>query len=182
MRLARMWIGVLVVAPLVVAACDRGSRRVRVNSGRDRSDATFAARDSNRVLGPGDVRVMNADSSVEIAVIGDSIIGGFGPRVLARIQESTDTSAVGEGLGAGIEKMVKSAVASALNHEIKYAIADVQDVRYEDGKLQFYWKDGSRMKILESTHSNDKPISETFSVADAQRFIAAFHARKAKGA
>jgi hypothetical protein len=177
-----VWIGVVVAAPLVIAACDRGSTRVRVSSGRDRSDATLAARDANRVLGPGDVRVMNRDSSVQIAVIGDSIVTGFGPSVIAKIQESTDTSTAGNGFGASIEKMVKGAVASALDHEIKYAIADVQDVRYEDGKLQFYWKDGSRMKILESTHSNDKPISETFSEADAQQFIAAFHARKAKGA
>ena len=177
-----MWIGVVVAVPLVIAACDRGSRHMRVSSGRDRSSATFASRDTNRVLGPGDVRVMNTDSSVEIAVIGDSIVTGFGPRVIAEIQKSTDTSTAGNGFGASIEKMVKSAVADALNHEMKYAIADVQDVRFEDGKLQFYWKDGSRMKILESTHSNNKPISETFSVAEAQRFIAAFHARKAKGA
>jgi hypothetical protein len=181
-RLARVWIGVVVAAPLVIAACDRGSTRVRVNSGRDRSEATFAARDTNRVLGPGDVRVVNSDSSVEIAVIGDSIVTGFGPRVIAELQKNTDTSTAGSGFGASIEKMVKSAVASALNREIKYAIADVKDVRYEDGKLQFFWKDGSRMKILESAHSNDKPIAETFSVAEAQRFIAAFHARKAKGA
>jgi len=177
-----VWIGAIVAVPLVIAACDRGSTRVRVSSGRDRSDATFAERDTNRVLGPGDIRVMNSDSSVEIAVIGDSIVTGFGPRLIAEIQKSTDTNSAGNGFGAGIEKMVKNAVASALNREIKYAITDVKDVRYEDGKLQFYWKDGSRMKILESTHSNDKPISETFSVADAQRFIAAFHARKAKGA
>jgi hypothetical protein len=182
MRFARVCIAGLIAAPLVIAACDRSSTRVRVNSGRDHSDATIAARDENRKLGPGDVRVMNTDSSVEIAVIGDSIITGFGPRVIAEIQKSTDTSTAGNGFGAGIEKIVKGAVASALNKEIKYAIADVQDVRFEDGKLQFFWKDGSRMKILESGHSNDKPISETFRVADAQRFIAAFHARKSKGA
>jgi hypothetical protein len=178
MRFGRLWIGVVVAAPLVIAACDRTKR----GSGRQ-PDATFSTRDTNRVLGPGDVRVMNSDSSIEIAVVGDSIVTGFGPRVRAEVEKNTDSASVsGSGFGASIEKMVKGAVATALNHEIKYSIADVQDVRLEDGKLQFYGKDGSRMKILEGGHSNNRPISETFTAAEAQRFIAAFHARKSKGA
>ena len=177
-----MWLGVVVAAPLVIAACDRGSTRVRVSSGRDQSDATWSARNPNRHLGPGDVRVTNSDSSVEIAVIGDSIVAGLGPRVIAEIQKSTEPRTAGNGFGASIEKMVQSTVASAIDKEIKYAIADVQDVRFEDGRLQFFWRDGSRMSIFASSRSNNRPSSETFSEADAQQFIAAFHARKAKGA
>src|SRR5262245_12851128 len=176
MRFGRLWIGVVAAAPLVIAACDRTK-----HASRDQPDATFSTRDTNRVLGPGDVRVMNTDSSVEIAVIGDSIVTGFGPRVRAEIAQSSDSGSVsGSGFSASIEKMVKGPVAGAVNHEIKYAIADVQDVRLEDGKLQFYGKDGSRMKILESNHSNNRPISETFAPSEAERFIAAFHARKSK--
>jgi hypothetical protein len=178
MRFGRLWIGVVVAAPLVIAACDR----TKHGSGRQ-PDATFSARDTNRVLGPGDVRVMNSDSSIEIAVIGDSIVTGFGARVRAEVERNTDSASVsGNGFGASIEKMVKGAVASALNHEIKYPIAEVQDVRLEDGKLQFYAKDGSRMKILEGSHSNNRPISETFATSEAERFIAALHVRKSKGA
>ena len=179
MRFGKIWIGAAIAALLVIAACDRTKR----SSSSREPDATLSTRDSNRVLGPGDVRVMNTDSSVEIAVIGDSIVTGFGPRVRAEIEQSTDSGSVsGSGFGASIEKMVKGAVASALNHEIKYSIADVQDVRLEDGKLQFYGKGGSRLKILESNHSNNRPISETFVASEAERFIAAFHARKSKGA
>ena len=179
MRFGRLWIGVVVAAPLVIAACDRTKHR----SGRQ-PDATFSTRDANRVLGPGDVLVMNTDSSIEIAVIGDSIVTGFGPRVRAEVEKSTDSRSVsGSGFGASIEKMVKGAVASAMNHEVKYAIADVQDVRLEEGKLQFYGKDGSPMKILlESGKSSSRPISETFAPSEAERLIAAFHARKSKGA
>ena len=157
MRFAALrWAGVAIAASLVLSACERGSNR-------DRSDATFSPRDTSRALGPGDVRILNSDGSIEVAVIGDSIVTGFGPRVLAEIQRSTDTAAVGgSGIGAGIEKFVKSTVASALNHQIKYAVVDVQDVRYEDGKLQLFWKDGSRMKLFESTKTNNRPISESF--------------------
>ena len=184
MSVARRWIGValaapLLAAPLFVAACG-DSTKVRVSSNkRDGSNATFAVRDSNRTLGPGDVRIMNVDSSFELAVIGDSIVTGFGPKTLAEIKKGTDTANVtGDGFGASIEKFVKNTVAGALNREIKYSVTDVQDVRFENGKLEFYWKDGSRMKLFENAKQSDKPMSSTFSEADAQRFVAAFHARK----
>ncbi|HEY9225103.1 MAG TPA: hypothetical protein VIP11_00565 [Gemmatimonadaceae bacterium] len=180
MPTARGTLGAVFAATLFVVACDRPDVRIS-SKGRDRSSATFAARDSARKLGPGDLVVLNADSSIELGVIGDSIITGFGPRVLAEIEKSTDTSTVtGGGLGAGIEKFVKNTVASALNKEIKYAVADVQSVRYQDGKLEFFWKDGSRMRLFENTHKDNTPVSETFRPDDANRFVAAFDAKKAR--
>jgi hypothetical protein len=176
---ARRWAGVaLVAAPLCIAAC--GDVRV---SKDDRSDATFATRDTNRTLRPGDVRIMNVDSSFELAVIGDSVVTGFGPKALEEIRKGTDTSAVtGTGFAANIEKMVKSTVAGAINKEIKYAVADIQSVRYENSKLEFTWKDGSAMRIFESSKKNGKAISETFPAAEANRFVAAFNAKKSVGA
>src|SRR3954469_14950269 len=106
----------------VVVACKDAEVHTSTG-GRDRSDATFAKRDTNRTLGPGDVRITNSDSSIELAVIRDSIVTGFGPKVLAEIQKGTDTNEVkGNGLGANIEKFVKSTVASALGHEMRYAV------------------------------------------------------------
>jgi len=181
MRFGKTWIGAAIVASLVIVACGGTGRD---SSSRDHPDgATLSTRDTNRVLGPGDVRVMNTDSSVEIAVIGDSVVTGFGPRVRAELEESTGSSSEsGSGFSASIEKIVKKAVSGAFNKELKYPIAEIQDVRLEDGKLEFYRNDGSRMKILDSNHSNNRPIAETFAVSEAERFIAAFHARKSKGA
>lgn len=173
-------IGVALVTPVFVSACDREDHDVRVSTkGRDRSNATFVARDTTRRLGPGDVQIVNTDSTLQIGLYGDSIVTGFGSKAIEKIKSSTDTADVGSGLGASIEKFVKSTVADALNHEITYAVADVQDVRYENGKLEFYWKDGSRMKLFENTSHNRTPMSETFQPDDARRFVAAFKARKA---
>jgi hypothetical protein len=176
---ARRCTAAALVASVIAVACK--DAQVKTSSDRsDHSNATFASRDTNRALGPGDVRITNADSSIEIAVVRDSIITGFGPRVLAEIQKGTDTTKVkGDGFGANIEKLVKSTVASAMNHEMKYAVADVQSMRYIGGKLELYWKDGSRMKLFENTKQNNKPVSETFSEADAKQLIAAFDAKKA---
>jgi hypothetical protein len=170
-----VWYGAALAASLLVVSCDRSSRS-------DAPNVSLASRDSARTLGPGDVRITNVDSAVEIAVIGDSIVAGFGPRTLEQIRQGTDTSAVtGSGFGADIEKFVKRTVAGALDHEIKFAVADVSDVRYEDGTLRFYNTDGTRMKMFQSMKISNKPVSETFSEHEAERFIAAFRARKAKG-
>jgi hypothetical protein len=178
-RMVRCVIGVL-MTPMVVVACgDSSNVRVTTRTS-DKSNATFAARDTARKLGPGDVLIANSDSSFELGLYGDSIITGFGARVLNEIRGKTDTAAVsGNGIAAGIEKMVKSTVADAMGHQVKYAVADVQDVRFEDGKLQFFWKDGSRMRLFENTTQDKKPVSQTFNPADAQRFVAAFKAHKA---
>ena len=176
---ARGFTAALLVASAISVACK--DAQVRTSSDkRDHSDATFAKRDTNRTLGPGDVRILNADSSIELAVIGDSIVTGLGPKVIAEVAKSTDTSQVkGDGFTANIEKMVKSTVANALNHEVRYAVADVQRVQLTDGKIEFYWKDGSRMKLFENAKRNNQPVSESFSEADVKQFIAAFDAKKA---
>jgi hypothetical protein len=179
MSVTRRFTAALLVASAFTVACKDADEDTK-SSNRDRSDATFAKRDTNRALGAGDVRIMNADSSIELAVIRDSIVTGFGPKVMAQIEKGTDTSQVkGDGFGASIEKMVKSTVASALNHEMRYSVADVERVQYTGGKIEMYWKDGSRMKLFENTKQNNKPVSETFSEADAKLFIAAFDAKKA---
>ena len=169
------WYGAAFAATLLVVSCGRGDHT-------DSPSVSLASRDTSRALGPGDVRIVNADSAIELAVIGDSIVAGFGPRTLEEIRRGTDTSGVtGSGFGAAVEKFVKRTVAGALNHEAKLAVADVGDVRYENGTLQFYKNDGTRMKILQSTTISNKPVSDTFTEHEAERFIVAFRARKAKG-
>jgi hypothetical protein len=163
-------------ASIVVVAChsDRSEKR------DDMSDATFAPRDTMRALGPGDVRIATTDSSLELAIIGDSIVTGFGSRVLEKIREKTDTSDVtGNGLSATIQRAVKGTVAKAMDHEIHYPIAGVSDVRFEDGGLRFYRTDGRKMSVFENSRVNGRKVSESFSPQDAQRFISAFRARKA---
>src|ERR1043166_941668 len=119
----------LSVAILFAGAC-RDRHTVRVSSrGRD-GDVKFVARDSSRPLGPGDLRITTQDGGVEVAIIGDSLVAGLGPTARAKVKASTDTNNVSSsGFGASIEKMVKSTVASALDHEIHYPLAEVSDVQ-----------------------------------------------------
>lgn len=164
----------LLVAAMAIVACRKDSQTIRIKA----NDATIATRDSWRPLGPGDVRIISVDSAIEVAVIGDSLVGGLGPSARARVKDATDTMSVsGSGFAASIEKTVKGAVASALDHELHFPIRDVSDIRYEDGNLQFYGTNGKPMHVFERSRRRNEP-AELFRPEDANAFIAAFKARK----
>ena len=173
----RWTVGVALAAPLLFGACshhdaDDADGKVQV------AGAKFTARDSNRVLGPGDVQIASTDSAVELAIVGDTVIGGLGAKVLNKVRSATDTGAVkGDGFGANIEKMVKQNVADALGHQMLVPVSSIRDVTYQDGTLHFTSSSGSNMHVFESSRNNGRDHT-TFSEADAKRFIAAFNARK----
>lgn len=168
-------VAALVAASSFLAACS--DSKVRVN-GAKVEHANFAKRDTNRVLGPGDIRVATTDSALEVGLIGDSLVAGLGDATLAKIKKGTDTAAVtGSGIGASFEKMIKSTVAGVLDHELQIPLTEISNVEYENGMLVFYDKTGKRMQILNKGKNNEQ---SRFSESDAQSFIAAFKAKTKK--
>ena len=160
---------------MFTAACrDRDTIHVKSND----ASVNFAKRDSTKPLGPGDLRIASTDSAIEVALIGDSLVGGLGAKVRAKVAESLDTTKTkSSGLGASIEKMVKSQVASALDHEMHMPLSDVSDVKYEDGLLVFYGKDGHRMHFFDRDRGKPGSQQTRFSPDDAKDFIAVFKAK-----
>ena len=169
-------------AAIAVGAAGCGSGHdVRVN-GAKVEDAQLVKRDSSRALGPGDIRIASTDSAVEVAIVGDSLVAGLGARVRDKVTANLDTMKVsGTGLGANIEKMVKGAVATALDHEIEFPLEQISDVQAEGGHLVFFDKDGKQMNMFKSKN-NGSDDTKSFRPEDAQAFVAAFKARKGHGA
>jgi hypothetical protein len=166
-------VAALVAASSFISAC--GDHDVKVN-GASVEHASFAKRDSARTLGPGDIRIATTDSAVEIALIGDSLVAGLGAATRSKIKAKTDTNAVtGTGIGASFEKMIKSTVAGALDHELEIPISEISRVDYEDGHLVFYDKKGGRMNVM--TSDGDRGRQSRFSESDAKDFIAAFKSK-----
>jgi hypothetical protein len=96
------------------------------------------------------------------------------------VRRATDTSAVqGGGFGAGIEKMVKAKVADAMGTQLLFPVKDVEEISFSDGKLQLIGKGGSKIRLFENNRRDGKATSDMFRPEDADRLIAAFHARRA---
>ena len=131
-----------------------------------------------RALGPGDIRISATDNDVDLAMIGDTITSGLSEAALAKAQKSTDTTAVkGTGFSASIEKMVKSTVQGALGTRVGFALSDIRSARYENGRIVFDWVDPKK-NIFEHSNVNGRNVLESFSAADAQRFVDAVNARR----
>ena len=170
---------------LLAGACSRGSDDERRAQRRDeKPDAHVSimrSADGARALGPGDVRIVTTDSGIDLALIGDSISTGLSQRAVARVREETDTTKVdGGGFAAGIEKMVKGSVQSAIGTRVAFPISGVRDARYENGRIVFDWN-GKSPGVFDNTKINGKPLLASFTPADAQRFVDAVRARKRTG-
>jgi hypothetical protein len=165
---------VLITAVLTVTACRHrdDDARVPVNLSRPSTAVVEAP------LAPGDIRIISADSGVDLALIGDSISGGLSEYALAKVRRETDTNAVtGSGFGASIEKMVKGTVQSALGTRISVPVASVKDVRYNGQRLVFEWN-GKPPEHFMTAKVNNKEVMTSFSPEDAQRFVVAVRARQ----
>ena len=143
-----------------------------------RATAALAARDTGLQLAPGDIRIVNTDSSVELALVGSRVMMRLSDKAVGEIKRKTDTMSVaGSGIGASIEKMVKSTVASALTQQVEYPLSDIRDASYEDGEIRLDMT-GERMRIFSQTRINNTPVMKSFRRADAEAFVAAVKARK----
>jgi hypothetical protein len=74
---------------------------------------------------------------------------------------------------------VKKTVQSTLGQQFEYPIADVRDARYENGTIVLD-VNGREPRLLANTKVGGKKLLESFRPDDAQRFVAAVNAKKAR--
>jgi len=172
MRSAGVRVALLAVALGIALGCGERARE------RERERARLAHRDSALVLGPGDVQIVNTDSTVEMALIGQNIVVRLSDKLMARIRHDVDTSALRDsGLGSSIERLVKSTVESALNQQLQYPLSEVREARYENGEIKLD-VNGRPPRAFSSTKVGDRRLMESFRPDDARRFVNAVNARK----
>lgn len=166
---------VLILGAIVaLASCRHQDDEAKVPVSVSRQSTTVA----DTPLAPGDVRITSVDSSIDLAMIGDSISGGLSTYSLAKLRRETDTSAVsGSGFGASIEKMVKGTVQSALGTRVSVPVTAVKDVRYDGQRIIFDWN-GKPPEHFANAKVNNKDVMASFSADDAQRFAIAVRARQ----
>lgn len=130
-------------------------------------------------LGPGDVRIFNADSSVDLVLVGDTISAGLSDRTVAQVQqEASDPADADRGVAGAIAKIVKKTVASTIGTRIQFPLETVRDVRYEDGGFTIDGTDGRHRSLFSNDKRSTVQTDQPFRTADAERFIAAVRARK----
>src|SRR3954464_8732406 len=144
------------------------------------SQGSATHRDSALTLGPGDVKITNEARRVDMAVVGQKIVVRLSDKTMAKVRRETDTTALQDsGFGGSIERFVKKTVQSTLGQHFANPIPDVRDARYENGSIVLD-VNGREPRLLANTKVGGKKLLESFRPDDAQRFVAAVNAKKAR--
>ena len=185
-------VGAAVVVVMAWIGTKRGGSEVHVRVDPDdhvNVDAHPGARAGGRgrvttraveALAPGDLRIYNQDSSVNLILRGEEILAGLSPQMREKIaqeiaQSTTDDTA---GFGAAVANVVRTTVASAIAQHAVVPVRDIRDIHYEDGQLIIVRNNGRRFALLEDVKTDGEKISRTFAREDALRFMEAVRARK----
>jgi hypothetical protein len=132
-------------------------------------------------LAPGDMRIVNADSSVDLILQGDKILAGLSPKTIAKVKGELDakTESDSSGLGASISQIVKKSVAASIGTHAAFPLSDIKDIRYEHDQIVIDWKDGGTHGLFGNMKVNGSKMSKSIRREDAEDFIAAVRARMA---
>jgi hypothetical protein len=185
-------VGLVGAAVLVVMAwigAKRGDPRDRTEVRIERHDPDVEVRASADVehqapaveaLAPGDLRIYNQDSSVNLILRGAEVLAGLSPQMRERITQEIAQSGTDDttGFGAAIANVVKTTVASAIATHAVYPVRDIREIEYRDGQIVLVRNSGRRVELLGDVKSDDREISRTFAREDALRFVEAVRARK----
>ena len=132
-------------------------------------------------LAPGDLRIYNRDSSVDLILAGNNILAGLSPKTIAKVKDAVNEKTAGEttGFGGSIAQIVKSSVASAIGTHASFPVSEISDIRYENNTIVFDWKNGDKHELFSNTKVDGERVSRTFAREDAERFIEAVKQRMA---
>jgi hypothetical protein len=169
-RIALVVFAIVLISGYVRRKFSHDTRHVRIQQEAPAAEA----------LGPGDIRIFDADSAVDLTLQGDKILAGLSPKTIAQVKGEIDKSTDGDtaGLGASISQIVKRSVAGAIGTHAVFPLSDIKDIRYENDQIVFDWADGGKHEIFGGTKVNGSSKSKSFRKEDAMRFIQAVRARK----
>ena len=154
---------------LIASGCfgDRDKADVKVAFGNEAARAP--------VMGPGDVSITSRDGALVMAVVGDTVRMQLSDSLRKSVAQEIDTAANAKsGIGASITRSVGKVVSGAMGFVVRVPVKDVENLRYENGRLRFDVR-GGKVNVSGSDHSGK---NAEFSEADARRFIDAVERRK----
>ena len=166
-----------------LAACSVG--------GDDGTRVSFSPTDTARALalGEGDVAVTSTDNTVVLALIGDTVRMQLSDSLRRSVAADVDSSITNEtgALGGMIARTVGKTVAGAMGFVVRIPVQEVENVRYEDGRIRFESRGNVKFSMGDGNErsegndgGNDKGNGARFSEEDGRRFVEAVKQRQSQ--
>ncbi len=165
-----------------LAACSVG--------GDDGTRVSFSPTDTAGralALGEGDVAVTSTDNTVVLALVGDTVRMQLSDSLRQSVAAEVDSSITTEtgALGGMIARTVGKTVAGAMGFVVRIPVQEVENVRYEDGRIRFESQGNVKFSMGDrpnrtSGDGDEKGSGARFSEQDGRRFVEAVKRRQAE--
>lgn len=133
---------------------------------------------------PGAVVIHTTDNKMTLTLAHDTVSMGLSDSVLADVKQKMASDTNQHGLAGAFSGFIKKTVSSALHSRVAYPVQDIQDAKYENGRIEFTYRQPREMKFEDVTldhgdmkvgggNAHDRKALDSFAPADAQRFVQA---------
>jgi hypothetical protein len=147
---------------LALIGCDRGT------------DVDFGG----ETMGPDLHAIVSEDGSVKMGLTREFVYFALSDSARTQAQTELDEDAEQSFLGG----IMRGLVGKALDFRAKYAVSTIEDIRWEDGRMQVVFTDPDRSLDEVLKIRDDQPVGETFTEDAVRAFAEAFRAVKEEGA
>lgn len=138
---------------------------------------------SGEDLGPDIHSVLSEDRLVKMGLTRDWVYFELSDSVRAEARAELDADAEAGGLKGFFGGIMRSLVGKALGFRARYAVAEIRDIRWEDGRMRIEFEDPDR-SLDENLQVGEEgePVTEQFAEDDVKAFAEVFRGVKAERA
>lgn len=154
----------LIAVALAVALAGCGDRDAAVDFGDEE-------------MGPDVHAVLSEDGSVKMGLTQEHVYFALSDSMRAEAQRELDADAEAGGVKGFLGGLMRDVVGEALSFRARYPVTEIEDIRWDDGRMHFEFADPDR-SLDDNLEIADEPISEAFTEEAVREFGESFRTVK----
>lgn len=134
-------------------------------------------------IGPDVHAIMSEDGAMKMGLTRTWVYFALSDSVRAEAQAELDADADAEGLKGFFGGIMRNVVGRALDFRAKYAVSEIRDIQWEDGRMRILFHDPDR-RVEENLYAGEdgQSVDEAFAEEDVKDMAEVFRAVKTSGA
>ncbi|MFO7895087.1 MAG: hypothetical protein R6U63_15345 [Longimicrobiales bacterium] len=132
-------------------------------------------------VGP-DVHVIHShDGNLKMGLTEDWVYFALSDSTRAEAQAELAADAEADGLKGFFGGLMRRVVGKALNFRASYAVSEIRDIRWQDGRMHVEFDDPERQLAENLQFGEDESVVDAFAREEVESFAEAFRAMKDEG-
>ena len=133
-------------------------------------------------LGPDTHAIVSQDGALKMGLTERWVYFMLSDSMRAEAQAELDADAEAGGIRGFLGGIMRGAVGKALDFRARYAVSEIRDIQWEDGRMRIVFDDPDRrVEANFYAGDDDKSMQEAFAEEDVKAFAEVFRAVKGEG-